>query len=207
MMATMIDSVVLSGSAVRLEPLGEHHVAGLIAAAEEDPAFYQWQLTPVGRAATEAYVAEAAEGRDAGHMLPFAIVRLSDERIVGSTRFCRIECWDWPEGTDYFGRTTPDVCEIGHTWLARSATRTAVNTDAKRLLLRHAFETWLVQRVSLRTDVRNHRSQAAIERLGASKDGVVRAERLAVDGTVRDSVLYSITWAEWPAVKERLDAR
>jgi RimJ/RimL family protein N-acetyltransferase len=201
----MVGPTILTGESVRLEPLATAHIDGLVAASAEDPALYRWTAAPVGLGATRAYVAEALAGQAEGHMLPFAIVQLADDRVVGSTRFARIEFWDWPPTSAFHGRSSPDVCEIGYTWLARSATRSAVNTDAKRLLLTHAFETWRVHRVCFKTDVRNTRSQAAIERLGACRDGVIRAERAAVDGTVRDSVLYSITAAEWPEVKQRLD--
>jgi RimJ/RimL family protein N-acetyltransferase len=205
MMMPVIEPVVLHGEVVRLEPLGEVHVEALALASAEDPRLYQWSQVPIGDEAVQRFVAEALAGQDEGHMLPFAIIGLADARVLGSTRLLRIERWDWPPGNPYHGRTTPDVCEIGHTWLARSAIRTRVNTDAKRLLLTHAFETWQVHRVCLRTDVRNERSRAAIERLGARLDGIVRGERAAVDGTVRDSALYSIVASEWPAAKRRLE--
>jgi RimJ/RimL family protein N-acetyltransferase len=201
-----VEPFELSGPVVRLEPLGEGHASRLVAAAAEDPGLYQWQYTPQGTGAVLAYIAEALAGLRDGHMVPFAVVRQQDDAVVGTTRYNRIEYWAWPAGTPHFGRETPDVCEIGNTWLARSALRTAVNTGAKLLLLQYAFETWLVHRVALRTDVRNSRSQAAIERLGAHLDGTIRGERLAADATVRDSKVYSITAAEWPAVKERLVA-
>ena len=139
-------------------------------------------------------------------MLPFAIVRRAEERVVGSTRFAGIEWWSWPDGSPHSGRVTPDVCEIGYTWLAASAMRSEVNTNAKLLLLDHAFGTRDVHAVRIRTDARNEPSRRAIERLGFSLDGVVRAERVAVDGSVRDSALYSVTRDEWPAVRTRLDA-
>jgi len=201
----VIESVVLHGQVVRLEPLEEAHGEALALASGEDPTLYQWSQVPIGVDAAQRFVDEALAGQAEGHMLPFVIVGLNDARVLGSTRLLRIEHWQWPPGNRYYGRTTPDVCEIGHTWLARSAVRTGVNTDAKRLLLTHAFETWNTHRVCLRTDVRNERSRAAIERLGARLDGVVRGERAAVDGTVRDSALYSIVASEWPAVKQRLE--
>jgi RimJ/RimL family protein N-acetyltransferase len=137
-------------------------------------------------------------------MRPFAIVVQSDNRVVGTTRYYGIERWSWPPGHREHGRPTPDVCDIGYTWLARSAMRTGVNTQAKRLLLQYAFETWRVHRVGLRTDARNAPSRSAIERIGAKLDGCLRCERPATDGAVRDSVVYSIVASEWPAVSELL---
>jgi N-acetyltransferase len=196
-----VDAPTLANASVSLLPLGPEHVDGLVAASAEDPDRYRWNVVPQGREAMAAYVAKAVAGRDAGHMLPFAVERRSEGRIVGSTRFARIERWAWPTGHPEHGRTTPDVCEIGYTWLAASALRTEVNTNAKLLLLDHAFGTWAVHAVRIRTDARNDPSCRAIERLGLRRDGVVRAERAAVDGTVRDSALYSVTRAEWPAVR------
>jgi len=156
----------------------------------------------------ERYIEDALSGVSQGHMLPFAIVRRShsgsEQRVVGCTRFFNIERWTWPPGHPEHGRPTPDVCEIGYTWLARSVLRTPVNTEAKLLLLTHAFQVWRTHRVTLRTDVRNARSRAAIERLGAKLDGCLRAERPGADGTVRDSAVYSIVASEWPAVRARL---
>jgi len=102
------------------------------------------------------------------------------------------------------GRTVPDTCEIGYTWLTRSAIRTAANTEAKLLMLTHAFETWQVLRVCLHTDVRNQRSRAAIERIGGKFEGILRAHRMAADYIARDSARFSIVAAEWPEVKQRL---
>lgn len=200
-----MDAPSLANAAVRLLPLGPEHVEALVAASAEDPTRYRWNVVPQGRDAMAAYVAKAVAGREAGHMLPFAVERVSEGRIVGSTRFARIERWDWPAGHREHGRTTPDVCEIGYTWLAASALRTEVNTGAKLALLGHAFGTWGVHAVRIRTDARNEPSCRAIERLGLRRDGVVRAERAAVDGTVRDSALYSVTRGEWPEVRARIE--
>ena len=126
-----------------------------------------------------------------------------DGRIVGATRFLWLR--------RYFGRSAPDAVEIGGTWLAASAQRTAVNTDAKLSMLTHAFEHWGAQRVDLKTDARNDRSRAAIERLGARLDGVVRNWQPSLvpgeEGTPRDSALYSIIPSEWPAIKATLESR
>ncbi|MDQ3107682.1 MAG: GNAT family N-acetyltransferase [Actinomycetota bacterium] len=197
----------LTGDVVRLEPLELRHLDGLTAAAAEERRTYHWTFVPDGRDAMAAYVELALQGRADDLFTPFATVRLDDERVVGSTRFLT-ERWDW-SGSDPTRQraNTPDVVEIGWTWLAASAQRTAVNTEAKLLMLTHAFETWRVHRVCLRTDRRNERSRSAIERLGARLDGVIRAERPGSDGSVRDTAHYSITADEWPAVRAELSRR
>jgi RimJ/RimL family protein N-acetyltransferase len=124
--------------------------------------------------------------------------------VIGSTRFFLLERWSWPPGHARHGRGAPDACEIGYTWLARSAFRTAANTEAKLLMLTYAFETWQVFRVCFHTDARNERSRAALERIGARFEGLLRAHRLAVDHIPRDSLRFSIVAAEWPKVKEQL---
>jgi RimJ/RimL family protein N-acetyltransferase len=117
-----------------------------------------------------------------------------------------MERWAWPAGHPSHGRDVPDACEIGYTWLARSAVRTAANTEAKLLMLCHAFEVWQVLRVCFHTDARNERSRAALERIGAQREGILRSHRMAADFIPRDSVRYSIVAAEWPTVKQRLIA-
>jgi RimJ/RimL family protein N-acetyltransferase len=124
---------------------------------------------------------------------------------VGATRFLNVEFWKWPPGSPrQRGTDVPDVVEIGGTWLAPSVQRTGINTEAKLLMLTHAFETWRVHRVSFLTDARNTRSRAAILRLGARFDGVLRANRVASDGGIRDTAAYSIVEGEWPEVKAGL---
>lgn len=196
--------IVLVGQHVRLEPLRHTHVSGLMRAAAGDRILYQWSPVPLTDSEAKAYVDTAEQWRAAGTAVPFAIVRLEGNEVVGSTRFWNIERWTWPAGHLRHGRVHPDVCEIGYTWLSRSAIRSAVNTEAKLLMLTHAFETWGVLRVCFHTDVRNTRSRAALERLGASSEGVLRAHRLAADFTPRDSMRYSIVAAEWPSVRARL---
>jgi RimJ/RimL family protein N-acetyltransferase len=195
---------VLRGEHIRLEPLGFQHVDALAAASAEDPSLYQWSPVPRGADAVRRYIETALAWKHAGTAAPFAIVR--DDRVVGSTRFWNIERWSWPANHERFGRREPDACEIGYTWLAASAVRTPVNTEAKRLMLQHAFEKWGALRVCFHTDARNLRSQAALERIGAKREGMLRAHRLAADFTPRDSIRYSIVAAEWPAVKGHLDA-
>jgi RimJ/RimL family protein N-acetyltransferase len=199
--------VVLTGEHVRLEPLTLDHAEGLAAAAEGDEALYRWSPVPRGLDAARAYIATALSWRDAGTAVPFATVDRTNGAVIGSTRFWNLERWSWPDGHARRGREHPDGCEIGYTWLSPRAVRTAANTEAKLLMLRHAFEVWGVLRVCLHTDVRNTRSRAAMERIGAQFEGVLRAHRLAADHTARDSARYSIVAAEWPEVRARLAAR
>ncbi|HEV2485568.1 MAG TPA: GNAT family protein [Terracidiphilus sp.] len=202
-----MEAVTLPGKFVRLEPLDHSHIDGLFAAAAEEPYLYQWSLVPQDKAAVVRYIDTARAWREAGTALPFATVRIEDGAIIGSTRFFDIERWAWPQDHPRHGRRNPDVCEIGYTWLAQSAIRTTANTEAKLLMLTHAFETWDVLRVCLHTDARNHRSRAAIERIGGKFEGILRAHRMATDVTPRDSARYSIVAAEWTEVKRRLMQR
>lgn len=195
--------LVLSGQHVRLEPLEHHHVDGLVAASAADPSLYQWSPVPQGKVEATSYVNTALAWRDVGSALPYAIVRLDNGVVIGSTRFFNLERWAWPQGHPRYGCVL-DACEIGYTWLTRSAIRTAANTEAKLLMLTHAFETWQLLRVCLHTDVRNQRSRAAIERIGGKFEGVLRAHRMAADYIARDSARFSIVAAEWPDVKRRL---
>jgi len=162
---------------------------------------------PQGVMEMAQYVDTALGGREAGSALPFATVRAEDDMVIGSTRFFELERWAWPAGHAHSRRNGFDSCEIGYTWLAASASRTAANTEAKLLMLSHAFEAWGVHRVCFHTDVRNERSRAALERIGAQFEGVLRAHRLAADLVPRDSARYSIVAAEWPQLKQRLQER
>ena len=200
-------SLVLAGTHVRLEPLARAHVPGLVAAAAEDPALYAWTPLPLDTPGMTRYVDAALACREEGTALPFATVRLRDGKVIGSTRFFLIERWEWPAGHPQAGRAGPDGCEIGYTWLAASAVRTAANTEAKLLMLRHAFEEWRVHRVCFHTDMRNERSRNALARLGAVYEGALRAHRLASDLVPRDSARFSIVAAEWPGVRTRLTQR
>jgi len=201
------DRITLQGKHIRLEPLGHEHVDGLVAAAAADPDLYRWSPVPQGRDAAVRYVDTALVWEKAGTAVPFATIRLADAAVIGSTRFWNIERWAWPEGHPSHGRDVPDACEIGYTWLARSAARTAANTEAKLLMLRHAFEVWQVLRVCFHTDARNERSRAALERIGGKFEGILRAHRMAADFIPRDSVRYSILASEWPAAKQRMIER
>jgi N-acetyltransferase len=199
-----MEGFVLQGRHIRLEPLEHRHTGGLVAAAAVDPSLYRWTPVPQGEAEAARYVQTALDWQEAGTAVPFAIVRLADGRVVGSTRFFNLERWSWPEGHPSHDRGVPDAGEIGYTWLTRSATRTAANTEAKLLMLTHAFEVWQALRVCFHTDVRNERSRAALERIGAKFEGILRAHRIAADHTARDSVRVSIIAPEWPAVNQRL---
>jgi N-acetyltransferase len=176
---------------VRLEPLVADHASGLEDAAR-DGELWRLRVTSVPAPGdTGDYIASALEGRDSGHMLPFAVRDLTSGRIIGSTRYHDIVL-----GVSRL--------EIGYTWYARSRQRSAVNTTCKLLLLTHAFEALGARCVGWRTDNFNFESQRAIERLGARKDGVLRHHGLRRDGTVRDTVMYSLLAGEWPEVKAHL---
>jgi N-acetyltransferase len=205
------ESPVLQGRFVRLEPLSTSHIEPLVAAASEDRSNYQWTYTPEGEAQMTEYVIDALAKVAAGVHIAFATVQLgrdgAADRVAGATRFCELATWQWFPGNTHQRHGVPDVVDIGFTWLAASAQRTPVNTEAKLLMMQHAFEVWEVHRVALQTDVRNKRSWAAIERIGGQLDGIMRADRPGADDTVRTSARFSIVTSEWPDVKARLTAR
>ncbi|HEY0864754.1 MAG TPA: GNAT family protein [Lacunisphaera sp.] len=187
--------VLLAGRHVRLEPLGPGHVAGLFAAAT--PEVFRYLLIPPFRTAADAdkYVADALAAQATGAEVAFATVSQEDGRVVGTTRFLDI-------------RRPHRGLEIGWTWISPGAQRTAVNTEAKYLMLRQAFEGWGALRVQLKTDANNAQSRAAILRLGASFEGVLRKQMLRPhDGYERDTAMFSIIAPEWPAVKAGLEAK
>jgi RimJ/RimL family protein N-acetyltransferase len=186
------ERVVLAGRFVRLEPLDERHRDDLLAAAAQDPATFRYLFTDlsVGASAWPAYLADALQPE----YVSWATVDAATGQAVGSTRFLDI-------APDH-GRV-----EIGWTWIAPSHQRTATNTEAKLLQLSYAFDELGATRVALKTDERNGRSQRAIERLGAVREGVLRHQFRMPDGFMRSSVYYSILADEWPAVKARLEER
>jgi N-acetyltransferase len=188
------ESVVLEGEHVRLEPLAASHSADLEAAAAEDPATFRYMGINIAAHGWEAWLREALDGVADGRYVAWATVDRASGRAIGSTRFGDIA----PE----HGRV-----EIGWTWIAASHQRTAANTEAKLLQLRYAFDELDATRVALKTDARNQRSQAAIERLGAVREGVLRRHIRLPDGFLRDTVYYSILSDEWPVVKARLEGR
>ena len=188
------DPITLTGHWVTLEPLAERHAADLFAVAQDED-IWRYLAPPMPRtlAHMQSWLADALATRARGEMLPFAVVWSETGRAMGSTRYM-----------DY---SAPDRhVEIGWTWYGRDYWRTPVNTECKYLLLRHAFERLGCIRVQLKTDLRNERSQRAIGRLGAVREGVLRkAVVIAKDGHQRWSVYYSILDDEWPAVKRRLE--
>ena len=212
---SILTPLTLTGQFVRLEPLDLGHAEALAAAAAPDRASYGLTTVPDGLASARWYIEAALARQATGRELPFAVRRLADAQIVGSTRFLDLDVFTWPapspsvSGTGPLpsDQTPPTVGEIGATWYAASAQRSAVNTEAKLLLLSHAFEVWSALRISFKTDARNQASRRAIERLGAQFEGIRRAHVPATDGTVRDSAYYSIMQAEWPPVRARLIAR
>lgn len=205
---SVVSPVTLQGRWVRLEPLGRGHAAGLLAAASDSRDTYGFTTVPGTAAETTAYIGGALAEQAAGRALPFATIDRARGAVVGCTRLFNIEFWPWPAGNpNQRGVDRPDAAEIGWTWLAASAQRTPINTEAKLLMLAHAFDVWRVHRVSLMTDARNQRSRNAILRLGARFDGVLRAARPASDGAIRDTAAFSILETEWPAVRANLEAR
>jgi N-acetyltransferase len=196
----------LAGKVVRLEPLQHQHVPGLTAATASGAELYRWSAVPQDEARVRQYVETAIAARDDGTAVPFAVVRMSDNTVIGSTRFFDLDYWAWPAGNEHGqDRSGPDTCEIGYTWLSPSAIRTGANTEMKRLMLTHAFEAWRVQSVCLHTDARNRRSRDAMARLGLRYEGVLRAHRLGTDLRPRDSARFSVTAADWPAIRQHLE--
>jgi len=194
-----ISPVTLEGKHARLEPLTAAHADQLVAAAS-DGELWNSKVTVVPSQETiSEYLRAALDGQSKGRELPFVISRKepetqADHSVVGTTRFYDISPVD-------------RKAAIGYTWLAKSAQRTPVNTEAKLLLLTHAFETWRLVRVELITDVLNGQSRAAILRLGAKQEGILRNHLILPNGRVRDSVFFSIIDEEWPEVKAKLQAR
>ena len=186
--------VTLEGHGVRLEPMEKQHRDALAEAAADGELWQLWFTSVPRPEETERYVAQALEGRDAGHMLPWVVREAASGELVGSTRYHDII-------------KPASRVEIGWTWYAKRWQKSHVNTACKLLLLAHAFEALECKVVGLRTDNFNFNSQRAIEALGAKKDGVLRHHWPRRDGTVRDSVMYSIILSEWPDVRRHLELR
>lgn len=204
----VIQPVILEGAYVRLEPLSLSHVDALVAASSESRDTYGWTFVPGGRVEMVEYVTQALDLASKQQAVPFATVDRGTGRVIGSTRFANFEYLDFaPTSPHYKGEGLPSGVEIGWTWLAASAQRTRVNTEAKWMMLRHAFTTWQVRVVRLNTDRRNARSRAAIERIGGKLDGILRVNRVGSDGAIRDSASYSIIESEWPEVEAALQER
>lgn len=193
-MRTPLPTVTLQNAHVILEPLAAAHVPALEAAARNGELWKLWYTSVPAPGEAAAYVDAALAGHAEGRMLPFAVRERGSGEIAGSTRYCNIDA-GLPRA------------EIGYTWYAARFQRTHLNTACKALLLEHAFEQLGCTAVELRTDFYNQASQRAIEKLGARRDGVLRAHQKRRDGSVRDTVVYSITAAEWPDVKRLLALR
>jgi len=189
-----VSPITLEGQQVRLEPLSLAHAEPLVAAASDGELWNSTVTIIPDSAGIAAYIEAALAGQSLGKELPFVIINKSSNEVVGTTRFYEI-------------RPNDHAAAIGYTWLAKSAQRTPINTEAKLLLLTHAFETWRCVRVELITDVLNEQSRAAILRLGAKQEGILRKHLTLPSGRIRDSVVFSIIDSEWPEVKARLAAR
>ena len=210
-MSVPLTPITLEGRFVRLLPLTNAHVRPLLSAAAGSRESFQYTWVPEPTTAdVTRYISAAVAEFEAGAAHPFVTVRIdSPDTVVGSTRFLNLEYW--PDATGHPStRDFPDAVEIGSTWLSHDAQRTQVNTEAKLLMLTHAFETWGVQRVVLRTDARNAKSRANIERIGAKFEGTLRHHKHSTDGAnngLRDTATYSIIREEWDVVKSSLNEK
>ena len=189
-----VSPITLEGQHACLEPLSLAHEESLSRAAADGELWNSTVTIVPTRATMAEYIAEALAAQDRGSELPFAIIHKSSNEVVGTTRFYEIVLAD-------------RRVAIGYTWLSVSAQRTAINTEAKLLLLKHAFDHWRCNRVELITDVLNQQSRAAILRLGAKEEGVLRSHMVMPNGRVRDSACFSIIREEWPEVKARLETK
>jgi RimJ/RimL family protein N-acetyltransferase len=199
-----LEPFTLTGRHVVLEPLSREHAPELLRAADEDRSSYGFTPVPADLAAMEAYVDWLLTDAAKDSVVPFAQRRTEDGALVGCTRYLNVAWWA--------DRVQPAEVEIGGTWLGATAQRTPINTEAKLLLLDHAFDVWHVHRVAICTDALNERSRRAIERVGASFEGILRRHRAStghatVPGTPRDTAVYSIIDDEWPRVRAGLQAR
>jgi RimJ/RimL family protein N-acetyltransferase len=199
-----VTAPTLTGTHVQLEQLRLEFAEELTVAGNEDRSTYAWTAVPPTVEGMQRYITGLLDDQQARTAVPFAQRRLGDGALVGCTRYLRLEWWG--------GNGLPDEVEIGGTWLAASAQRTAINTEAKYLLLSNAFESWTVHRVSICTDLRNTQSRTAILRLGATFEGVLRAHRGSYAAgeenvVARDSAMYSVIRSDWPAVKQGLEDR
>jgi RimJ/RimL family protein N-acetyltransferase len=189
-----IQPITLSGKIVRLEPLSKKHVPGLTLAGQDERI---WRYLPYGNIDTREKMARLVDSlldlKIQGNDLPFAVIHLQTDQPVGCTRYMEISVEN-------------RKLEIGGTWYGVDYQRTGVNTECKYLLLKHAFEILGCIRVQFKTDARNHRSQKAIERIGALQEGVLRNHMILPDGHIRDSIFYSIIDTEWPMIKTKLEA-
>lgn len=199
-----LEPFTLTGTHVQLEPLTRGHAEALLRAANRDRSTYGYTPVPTNETEMTGYLDWLLGDAERDMVVPFVQRRLADDTPVGCTRYLNV--------TWYTGRDTPAEVEIGGTWLATDAQRSPINTEAKLLLLTQAFEQWEVFRVAICTDAKNTQSRAAIERLGATFEGILRQHRaatghLSTPGTARDTAAYSILPAEWPAIRANLRSR
>jgi N-acetyltransferase len=197
---------MLSGKNVSLVPLSFEHLPALLRIATDPRERYDFTSVPKTEEGLRGYIARALSECERGVALPFATCRSHTGEVLGSTRFAAIERWVFSDVPVEDPREI-DAVEIGWTWLTPDAQRTHVNTEAKFLMLTHAFEHWKVRRVTLKTDRRNERSRAAILRLGFHFDGVLRAHSPGWDGKARDTAFFSLLDSEWPTVRTNLTNR
>jgi RimJ/RimL family protein N-acetyltransferase len=190
-----VQPIILGGKVVRLEPLSESHVPDLTISGQ-DESIWHYMLYNTIRTEQQmhSWVLDLLDRQTKGTDLPFAVIHLESGRVIGATRYLNI-------------RPQDRALEIGGTWYSVEFQRTAVNTECKYLLLKHAFEGLKCIRVQFKTDLRNERSQRALERIGAVKEGILRSHMITPDGYIRDSVFYSILASEWPVVKARLEEK
>ncbi len=186
--------ITLTGKHIRLEPLRPAHARALVEAGRSEEIWTWMPTRPVTAESMDRWIEKAMQAEAQGHEYPFVVVRLEDDRVIGSTRYLDVQEED---------RTV----EIGWTWYSPDAWGGVVNPEAKYLLMRHAFDDWRAIRVALKTDIKNVHSQAAIEKLGARYEGSLRNQRIRPDGSYRDTVIFSIIESEWPEVKARLEVR
>jgi N-acetyltransferase len=186
--------ITLTGKHIRLEPLRPTHAAALLEAGGPSE-IWEWMPTrPLTAEGMDGWLRTATQAEAQGREYPFVVVRLVDDRVIGSTRYLDVQEDD---------RTV----EIGWTWYSPEAWGSVVNPEAKYLLMRHAFDDWRAIRVALKTDIKNVHSQAAIKKLGARYEGTLRNQRMRPDGSYRDTVVFSITESEWSTVRARLEQR
>lgn len=186
--------ITLTGCLTLLEALDERHIPSLMRIAQATPELFALTNTPVSVSERDSYFSHAFRERDLGKALPFAIIRLADGTVVGTTRFGEI---------DYHNKR----CAIGHTWLAPSCHGSGINSDAKYVMLVHAFDEMSLNRVQFQTDARNIVSRRALEKLGAGFEGILREHRQTKLGETADTAIYSIVASEWPQLKAALEAR
>jgi RimJ/RimL family protein N-acetyltransferase len=186
--------ITLTGVHIRLEPMRPSHARALLEVGRDD-AIWSWMpARPVTLEQMDRLLEKAMEAEAQGREYPFVVVRLEDNRIIGSTRYLDVQEAD-------------RNVEIGWTWYTPDVWGGVVNPEAKYLLMRHAFDDWRAVRVALKTDIKNLHSQAAIKKLGARYEGTLRNQRIRLDGSYRDTVIFSVIESEWPQVKARLEER